>query len=168
MTKLQIVHVDGHRSFLDCFASALALDDRFELVGQATHAADALALVEALEPDLLVCELLLQDADAVALAREFSYRNVKTKLLILSAYSNGAFVSEAMEAGASGYALKTERITNIFHAIDEVAAGRRYVAPGLGSGAALDGLLAERNAAPPIPVMPASASPSGSFSAVHG
>ena len=168
MAKLRIVHVDGHRSFLDCFAGALALENRYALVGQATHACEAIALCEAIKPDLLVTELLLQDSDAVALARELVLRNISTRLVILSAYSHTAFVIEAMQAGAFGYALKSQRITKLFQAIDDVAAGRKYLAPELASGAALHGLLAELNAAPSaMPVM--RASPSGNFSAVaHG
>jgi DNA-binding NarL/FixJ family response regulator len=133
MTTHRIVLLDGHRSFLESFGMALTQEPGLSVVGQATSARQALQLVEATRPALLVSELLVHDTDGASVARELTRRKLPTRLMVLSAHCHRAFVVEALRAGVSGYALKEQPLSEIVGAIRAVSDGAGYLAPTLGT-----------------------------------
>lgn len=131
MTRL--VLLDDHRLFLDSFKIALSQEGSFTVVADATEAAAAFAAVEAEKPDLLITDLMLNETDGVAVARELHRRDLHPKVLILTMHSNRVFVGDAFDAGVRGYALKDQPLSEIMDAIRVVAGGARYIAPDLGA-----------------------------------
>jgi two-component system, NarL family, response regulator NreC len=136
---MRVILIDDHKVFLDSLRIALAQQDSIEVVGQSALASEAPELAARLEPDLMVLDLLLDDADAVSVTRELRRRELRTKVLILSVHENSLFVRNALEAGAQGYALKSQPLAEVVEAMRVVDAGGRYLAPTLGP------LPAERN-----------------------
>jgi two-component system, NarL family, response regulator NreC len=129
---MRVVLIDDHKVFLDSLRIALAQQPSIEVVGQTALASEAPELAARLAPDLMVLDLLLDDADAVTVTRELRRRELTTKVLILSVHENSLFVRNALEAGAQGYALKSQPLAEVIEAMWVVDGGGRYLAPSLG------------------------------------
>jgi len=126
---MRIVIVDDHQSFRDAFKLALTELASVSVVGEASSAREACALIEAEQPDLAIVDLSLKDSDGIALAHELKRRRIAARLMILTMHSNGLFVREALDAGAQGYALKEQPLAEIIEAMKSCLRGDRYVSP---------------------------------------
>jgi two-component system, NarL family, response regulator NreC len=129
---MRVVLIDDHRVFLDSLRIAVtAREPGIQVVGQSAAGADAAELAARLAPDLMVVDLLLDGSDAVTVTRELRRRELATNVLVLSAHENKMFVRDTLAAGAQGYALKTQPLSEVIEAMKTVASGGRYLAPSL-------------------------------------
>jgi DNA-binding NarL/FixJ family response regulator len=126
---MRIVIVDDHQSFREAFKVAVTQMASVSVVGEASSAREACDLIASKQPDLAVVDLSLKDSDGIALAHELRRRRIAARLMVLTMHSNGLFVREAMEAGASGYALKEQPLAEIIEAMQACARGDRYLSP---------------------------------------
>lgn len=118
---------DDHATFRESLRIALATRGPFSIVGEAAAARALYEGVEKLRPDVLVCDLLLEDTDAVSVVRELKRRRLRVQTLVLTRVSHPAFVEDALASGAAGYALKDDSLADIIGAIETVQGGQRYV-----------------------------------------
>jgi len=118
----RILVVDEHRLFLEGL-SQLLLDGGYQLVGSATDADQALSLVRALHPDVVLIDLQLGGMDGLMATRIIKTEFPETRVIILTAVATQSFVLEASKAGASGYAFKNFPAKELFQTIDSVMVG---------------------------------------------
>ena len=137
---MKVILVDEHRSFRDGFRTALWHEASIAVSGEADTARQLYSLVETEKPDLVVTELMLRDTDSISAARELQRRRVVVRMMLLTMYSNPLFVSDALDAGILGYALKEQPMAEIIAGMRTAASGEAYVSPLL----AKDLPLAER------------------------
>jgi two-component system nitrate/nitrite response regulator NarL len=102
-----------------------------ELVGEADDGEAALARIRALHPDVALLDLRLPGLDGMSVLEALREGNSDTRVILLSAYSDGALVYEAMQAGAAGYLSKDSAGEEICRAILAVSAGETVLSPGL-------------------------------------
>lgn len=104
-----------------------------ELVGESGDGAQALERIRELRPDLALLDLRLPSLDGIEVLRALANddETVDTRVLLLSAYSDGALVFEALEAGAAGYISKDAAADEILAAISSAASGETVLSPGL-------------------------------------
>lgn len=102
-----------------------------ELVGESGDGLQALDRIRELRPDLALLDLRLPGLDGIGVLRALANETVDTRVLLLSAYSDGALVYEALEAGAAGYISKDAAVEEIIAAIRSAAAGETVLSPGL-------------------------------------
>jgi DNA-binding NarL/FixJ family response regulator len=126
---MRVIIVDDHQSFRESFKLALGQLAGFSVVGEASTAREACALVEANQPDLVVVDLSLKDSDGIALTHELKRRRVAARILFLTMHDNGLFAREALEAGADGYAVKEQPLAEIVEAMRACVRGDRYLSP---------------------------------------
>jgi two-component system, NarL family, response regulator NreC len=128
--SVRVLIVDDRPSARAGLALLVNAEDDLEAVGEAGSAAEGLTEAAALRPDVILLDAeLCKQADAdlcQTLARE-------AQVVVLSVQDEPEEVREALEIGASGYVLKQAVEAELVSAIREVAAGRRYVPPGLGA-----------------------------------
>jgi two-component system response regulator DevR len=110
-----------------------ALEDcpEITIVGEAGTAADGLAAVQKLQPDLVLLDLRLPDQPGLAVCREILRRRSTTKVLILTSATDERNVHDAVAAGAQGYLLKESNSAALANAIRQVAAGHSVLDPSL-------------------------------------
>jgi DNA-binding NarL/FixJ family response regulator len=101
------------------------------IVGEAETAREALAIVEAQHPDLVLMDILLPGSNGIAATREISRVSPKCRVLIYTTLTEPVYAVEALSAGAAGYALKGQSLEVLAQAIGEVAEGKRYIAPSI-------------------------------------
>jgi DNA-binding NarL/FixJ family response regulator len=119
--------VDDHHLVREGLRLVLAGDDRFEVVGEASTRGDAIDLVKASRPDVLVLDLTFPDGDALPLVRDLRSRHPELRIVVLTMHSDPETVRQALAAGASGYLVKGAHSQELFAAIQAVARGERYL-----------------------------------------
>jgi two-component system response regulator NreC len=140
---LQLVLVDDHPLLIQALRALLA-EGRgdIEIVGEATTARDAVSLVDACNPDLVVMDIMLPGQSGLIATREIRRLRPLCKILILTAVAEPTVALEALSAGATGFALKSQDLGELRGAIDTILSGKRYVAPAMKlqlEGGGLDG-----------------------------
>ncbi len=99
------------------------------IVGEAGDGVEAMALIERVQPDVLVLDLMIPSLSGMEILRFTRERSPRTRVVIFSLHSKNAFVAEALRNGATGYVLKGCSEENLLCAIREAAAGKRFLSP---------------------------------------
>jgi DNA-binding NarL/FixJ family response regulator len=118
-----IVVVEDHRLVREGTAELLERDSALTVLGQAASAEQALELIAVLQPDIALVDVELPGMNGIALAREIAGRSAQTRVLVLSAYDDYAYVIGALEAGVAGYLLKTASARELADAVRTAAGG---------------------------------------------
>lgn len=95
---------------------------------------NGIGIVEAvleLHPALILLDITLPEMSGIAVARLLRRRVPAVPVLFVTQHSEPAYVSEAFDAGGSGYVLKRKVVSELGRALAEVLAGGRYLSPGL-------------------------------------
>lgn len=126
-----IILVDDHRVMRQGLKALLEEYEDFQVTGEADTGQEGVAIVKALQPDILVLDMALPDIDGVTVVRETKQCSPDTAVIILSMHNIDAYVRKALQAGALGYVLKDASSTELLTAIREALAGRKYLSPAL-------------------------------------
>jgi len=104
---LRIVIVDDHEMVLQGLLSMLGrFLGKIRIVGQAQDVETAQKLVATLDPDVVLCDVLLRNASGLDLCRSLVDANADRKVVLLSVYDDEQYLYQALRAGARGYLLK--------------------------------------------------------------
>jgi DNA-binding NarL/FixJ family response regulator len=134
---VRVLIVDDHRVVADGIRLVLGQHADLEVVGIAGDAAEALQLVPATGPDVVLIDYQLPDATGAELASRLRERQPELRVLFLSMVLNDALLREAVKAGARGYLLKTQPAAELVDAVRRTAAGELLI-----PAATLAGLIA--------------------------
>lgn len=122
-TPIRLVIVDDHSLVREGTVELLKQSADFDVVGQAGSGEDGLAVLERLAPDVALIDVHLPQMSGLELARAAASSCPSVKVLILSAYDDYAYVSEALDIGVGGYLLKTATTKELVDAVRAVADG---------------------------------------------
>ncbi|NBP85204.1 MAG: DNA-binding response regulator, partial [Mycobacteriaceae bacterium] len=105
--SVRVVLVDDHEMVIEGLKAMLApFAGRVEVVGEAVGAESALAVVDELRPDIVLCDVRMQGASGLDVCREIRERDPARKVILLSVYDDEQYLFQALRVGASGYLLK--------------------------------------------------------------
>jgi two-component system response regulator NreC len=128
---IRVLVVDDHAIMRDALAALLGTKPGLEVVGTTAGIRETLVFVARRPPDLMLVDLSLQDGSGVQLVPAMRRLGIKTRLLIMSAFGDEFAVSDALAAGVGGYILKEQPASEFVEAIEVVARGGTYLAPGI-------------------------------------
>ncbi|MGH9378793.1 MAG: response regulator [Terriglobia bacterium] len=131
--KIRVLLADDHTLVRQGFRRILEDDPRIVVVGEASTGVQAIALAKELNPDIAVLDLSMPELGGIEAAGEILKANPSIKILILSMYSNEAYVRKAFAAGAKGYMLKDAIEIDLTRAVFSLAEGKAYMSPGISS-----------------------------------
>jgi DNA-binding NarL/FixJ family response regulator len=123
----RVILADDHMLVLDGLRKLL--DSECEVVGAVQDGRALLAAAEKLRPDVILLDIAMPLLNGVEAARHLRRTVPDAKLVFVTMHADGAYVSGALRAGASGYVLKQSAASELLTAIREVVKGRTYVAP---------------------------------------
>ena len=104
---IRLVLVDDHEMVLHGLVAMLGhFRDEIAIVGQATTAAEALALVAREAPEVVLCDVRIGRESGLDLCRQITEQRPGTKVVLLTAYDDEHYLYQALRVGASGYILK--------------------------------------------------------------
>lgn len=121
--RVRVVIVDDHSLVREGTTELLNQEEDFEVVGTAGNGEEGLELIETLRPDVALVDVNLPGMSGVEMAKDLLTRHPELKILILSAYDDYAYVTEALDAGVAGYMLKTATGKELVDAIRTVFDG---------------------------------------------
>jgi DNA-binding NarL/FixJ family response regulator len=116
----RLLIVDDHEVVREGLASALAADERFEIVGTAATGKEALQRARQTLPDIALVDLRLPDMRGEDLTRELRTRFPSTEVIILTTYLGEGTVRAALDAGAAAYVTKAAGLPELRSAIERV------------------------------------------------
>jgi two-component system nitrate/nitrite response regulator NarL len=134
--RVTVVVVDDHPFFRDGVTRGLARDARLEVVGEAETGHEALKVIGRERPDVALVDYQLPDIDGVAVTHALRRDGVPTRVLLVSALTDGAVVFSALEEGAAGYMVKDAPRSELIDAVLKVSRGDTVIPGGLADGLA--------------------------------
>jgi len=132
-TRITVLLADDHTFVREEFRKLLELEDDLEVVGEAINGLQAVDLVKNLRPALVLMDITMPVLNGLQATRQILEAVPATKVLILSAYNDEAYVKEAINSGATGFLLKQTCADIICHAIREVHKGNAFFSPSIPS-----------------------------------
>ncbi len=141
---IRILVVDDHPMVREGLCGLLQRASDLSVCGVAASAAEALAATAELDPDLIVLDLSLGDADGTSLIREIVRRFPRPRILVLSMYEEAAYAERCLRAGARGYLNKRAAADDVRRAIRVVADGGQFLSEAARARQACDSLPGRR------------------------
>jgi two-component system, NarL family, response regulator NreC len=129
--SLTIVLADDHDVVRQGLRLLLEVQCDFHVVAEAADGFEAITLVKARHPDVLIVDLMMPGLSGLEVTRQVGQQASDTRVIILSMYSDESYILEALTNRAAGYVLKGSHTDCLLRAVHEVAAGRRYLSPPL-------------------------------------
>jgi DNA-binding NarL/FixJ family response regulator len=143
-----VVVIDDHEVLRAGTKQVLETTDDIVVVGEADSWETALTVIEEHRPDVALVDIQLAGRNGIDLARELMADHSDTRLVILSAYDDDAFIRRAFEAGVAGYLLKTMPRNELINAIRAVGMGTTVLDPAVSARLAGANTLVEVAGAP--------------------
>jgi DNA-binding NarL/FixJ family response regulator len=135
VTAIRLLIVDDHPVVRDGLRGIFAGDPDFEVLGEASDGAEALAQAETLRPDVILMDLHMPGVAGVTAIRRLSARAgahaAPVRVLVLTTYDSDSDVVPAIEAGATGYLLKDSPREELFRAVRAAYRGESVLSPSV-------------------------------------
>lgn len=128
---LRVLIVDDHEVLRTGTRHVLEASDDIVVVGEADDGNAALAIIDDLNPDVVLIDVRLPDRNGIDVARQLTLTHPDVRVVILSAYDDDEFVRAALEAGATGYLLKTMARDELVAAVRVAGQGTTVLDPAL-------------------------------------
>lgn len=148
MKKIRILIVDDHAMLRAGLRMLINSQEDLEVIGEAADGAEALEQAGALQPDLVLMDITMPGGGGIPAIPAVLKACPNTRVLVLTMHDDATYLRATMEAGATGYLVKSAADTELLTAIRTVAAGRTFVdLPGF----APDALTTEQRVEPATP-----------------
>ena len=131
MARLRVLLAEDHAVVREGTRQILEQDPDIDVVGEAADGAEVVALAGQTHPDVVLLDLSLPVMNGVEATRRITAEHAGTRVLILSAYDDEDYVVAAIEAGATGYLLKSAHAADVIAAIRAVARGEVVLHPSV-------------------------------------
>src|SRR5688500_5650159 len=126
---IRVILADDHAVVRAGLRAVLGAARDIDVVGEAKDGKEAVALAERLNPDVVVMDLTMGEADGTAATKEIVAKGLATRVLILTMHTEEDYLVPLLEAGASGYLVKSAADRELVEAVRAVARGDLYVRP---------------------------------------
>jgi len=128
---VRVFLAEDHSLVRQGFRRMLEDDPRISVVGEASTGLAAIQQCAKLKPDVVVMDISMPEMGGLEATAEIIKENSDIHVLILSMYSNPAYVKKAFEAGAKGYILKDALEVDLAQAVLVLAEGGAYMSPAI-------------------------------------
>jgi len=130
---IRVVLADDHVFVRDGIKSLLENEANIKVVGEAIDGADALEVVAASKPDLLIVDIRMPNLTGIEVVEKLRGENNNVKIIMLSMHESEEYVLKSIKAGADGYLLKGSSKEEFLKALHTVAAGGKYFSGDISS-----------------------------------
>jgi DNA-binding NarL/FixJ family response regulator len=127
MEKITILIADDHTLVRETWSFILNTDERFKVIAESGSGEEAVELAKELRPNIVIMDINLpgmNGIEATQLIRKFS---PASRILGVSLHTQPTYARKMIQKGAMGYVTKNSSREEMFKAITEVQAGRRYI-----------------------------------------
>src|SRR5580658_9066304 len=131
MKKITVLLAEDHMIVREGFRRMLELETDVEVVGEAQDGRQAVILAKKLRPKVVLMDIAMPLLNGLEATRQVLKSVPSTKVLMLSAHSDDAYVQTATESGAVGFLLKQTSAHDVCRAIREVESGKTFFSPSI-------------------------------------
>jgi DNA-binding NarL/FixJ family response regulator len=128
---MRILIVDDHPITRDGLRTALNLTDDVEVVGEAASGEEAIEAVEDSKPDVIFMDVRMPGMNGIQATKVIRERHPETKVILFTVDESRASISEAIQAGVSGYLLKDVGVGELVNAARLALQGKAVIHPAL-------------------------------------
>lgn len=133
--KIRVIIAEDQSMVLGALAALLESEGDIEVVGQARNGMEALKMVRAHKPDLLLTDIEMPEMSGLEVAAELKRQESPVRVIILTTFARAGYLRRALDSGASGYLLKDSPASELAGAVRRVHSGMRAIAPELAAEA---------------------------------
>ena len=126
---IRVLICDDHAILRKGIRALLSTEPDIQVVGEACDGQEVLAQVEALEPDVVLMDLVMPKMDGIEATRRLTSQGAWTRVLVLTSFAADDKVFPAIKAGALGYILKDSGPDDLLQAIRQVHRGEPSLEP---------------------------------------
>jgi two-component system response regulator NreC len=127
MSKIRVFVADDHLILREGIASLLEKVPDIEIVGEADDGAEAVEKVERLMPDVVLMDITMPGLNGLEATRQIKQKHPGIKVLILTMHETDQYLAGMLQAGASGYVVKSTATSELISAIRAVHQGDVYL-----------------------------------------
>ncbi|MDB5243024.1 MAG: LuxR family transcriptional regulator [Spirosoma sp.] len=131
--SIRLLITDDHAVVRKGIRTLLEDETDIEIVGEATDGEQAIELIAALHPDVLLLDITMPRMSGIDVTKAVTRQYPKVRILIFSMHHNPDYILKAVQNGAAGYLLKDTSEEEILRAVRSVAAGELYYPPSASS-----------------------------------
>lgn len=129
MAGIRILVVDDHAVIRSGLRKVLMVSRDLEAVGEATDGVEAVQMVDATKPDVILMDLMMPEMDGIAATREIRRKYPPAQVIVLTSFLDAKLIRSALQAGAIGYLEKNVTASELGNAIRSAHAGRMTLSP---------------------------------------
>ena len=131
MPTLRILLADDHTVVRQGLRKVLEERPEWQVVAEAGDGREAVRLCEQHKPDVAVVDVAMPLLNGIEATRQITRRTPQTRVLVLSMYSDEAYVTQMLKAGATGYLLKDSADVDLLEAVQAVSQGKSFFSPAV-------------------------------------
>jgi NarL family two-component system response regulator LiaR len=131
MDAIRVLIADDHPIVREGLRTLIASEPGIEMVGEAANGAEAISLAQALQPDVILMDLIMPVKDGLAAIGEIKAEAPDISILVLTSFAEEDKVFPAIRAGALGYLLKDTAPDQLLQAIYDVYRGESSLHPSI-------------------------------------
>jgi len=131
MSTVRVLLAEDHTLVRLGFRALLEKLEGIEVIGEVSNGRDALRMSKEAEPDVVFMDIAMPGLNGLEATRRIRDECPRTKVLMLSMYTNEEYLQEALRAGAAGYLLKEADRAELELAIKTICRGERYLTPAV-------------------------------------
>jgi DNA-binding NarL/FixJ family response regulator len=128
-TRIRVLTVDDHPILREGIAAILETQSDMVLAGEAANGREGLEQFRRLHPDVTLMDVQMPDVDGIQAIRDIRKEFPGARIVVLTTYDGDVQALRALQAGASGYLLKSMLRKELLEAIRAVHAGLRRIPP---------------------------------------
>ncbi|MDU4922821.1 response regulator transcription factor [Dermabacter sp.] len=136
---IRVLIADDQAMVRGALAALLSLEDDIEVVAQAAHGEEALAIARTTDIDVALLDIEMPGLDGIETTAAIAREGLDVRCLIVTTFGRPGYLRRALDAGASGFMVKETPADQLAEAVRKVHAGGRVVDPALATESLFDG-----------------------------
>ena len=129
--SIRVLIADDHAIVRKGIRALLSTETDIQVIGEASDGAEAIAQAQALNPDVILMDLVMPKLDGIEATRQITANQPRARILVLTSYAADDKVFPAIKAGALGYLLKDSGPEELVQAIHQVHRGEPSLEPSI-------------------------------------
>ena len=131
MARVRILLADDHTVVRQGLRKLLEERSDWEVIAEAGDGREAVRLAEQHKPDVAILDVAMPLLNGIEATRQIARRVPTTRVLVLSMHADEAYVTQILQAGATGYLLKDSADVDLLKAVGEAARGKSFFSPAI-------------------------------------
>ena len=131
MRRIRIMLADDHTVVRQGLRKLLEERSDWEVIAEAGDGREAVRLAEQHKPDVAILDVAMPLLNGIEATRQIARRVPGTRVLVLSMHADEAYVTQILQAGATGYLLKESADVDLMQAVSAVSMGKSFFSPAI-------------------------------------